>query len=399
MKLFKRLFIKDWKNVSDLAVRVRYGKTAAIFGLASNMALFVAKIIIAVLSGSISVIADAVNNLSDMATSTVTLIGFKLTGIPADKEHPFGHARYEYVSGLIVAVVMLAVGAVLGFTSVKKILLPEEVVFGVDTLVVLTVAIFVKAFQMLLYRDFGKSIDSLTLVACSKDSRNDVIATSAVLFSAIIAKYFDINIDAYIGLAVSIFVIISGIGLVKDSINPLLGEALSEEKAAELKGIIASYDGVLGVHDLCVHSYGVGKLFAVVHVEVDRKGDIMVSHDLMDRIERDFWDKFAINLTIHMDPVDTDDALAGELEREAEALLESFGKTEIHDFRVKRGGAHTDIFFDVMLSQEEVNACGGKEAAHASICQVLRQPLYDICVANGLVTENLRFYINIDLGC
>ncbi|MEG1923113.1 MAG: cation diffusion facilitator family transporter [Clostridia bacterium] len=347
MKLIKKCFIKDYKNTENALVRVRYGIVAGILGIISNSILFLLKIVVGVIGNSITIIADAINNLSDAGSSVVTVCGFKMSARPADKEHPYGHARYEYITALIVAFIVLAIGILLGKSSIEKIISPEAIETTIFTYVVLGLAIVMKIWQMLLYIDFGKSINSTVLKACSEDSRNDVLTTTAVLLATIIMDLFDINIDGYVGLAVSMFIVISTIKLVKETIDPLLGVVPDKDVVNKLKVEILNYDGVLGIHDLILHSYGAAHCFAVVHVEVSAKDNILKSHDLMDNIERDIKEKMNITLSIHMDPVETDNKKINEMkEKVANALTLYNPQITIHDFRVVSGVTHTNVLFD-----------------------------------------------------
>lgn len=353
MRWFKRLFVKDYESTEKAEVRFRYGITAGIFGIVTNAVLCALKLLVGFLGGSITIIADAVNNLSDAGSSAVTVAGFKLASRPADKEHPYGHARYEYITALVVAVVVLIIGVLLCTSSVEKIITPEQVTVNAYTYVVLGAAIVLKIVQMLVYLDFAKSISSGALKASAMDSRNDVIATTAVLIATIIIHTTGYNIDGYMGVAVSVFIIISSIKFVAEAANPLLGTKPPEELVAKIKEIILSHEGVMGVHDLMVHSYGEGKYFAVVHVEVPAKEDIMITHDLIDNIEHDVVRETGVNLTIHMDPVDTEDEELGELKIRAKKVIAEMGEgLSLHDFRIVRGTTHTNILFDVAVPFE-----------------------------------------------
>lgn len=364
MKWIKKVFIKDYNNTTDTTVRVRYGMTAGIFGIVSNFVLFAFKLAVGLLGGSITIIADAVNNLSDAGSSVVTVIGFKLSKRPADREHPYGHARYEYITALLVAFFVLTIGVMLAKSSIEKIITPTVVTVSVFTYIVLGASVIAKLFQMLLYKDFGKAIKSDALRAAGMDSRNDIIATTAVIVSSIIISETGVNVDAYFGLAVSLFIMVSAIKLMKDTVNPLLGTMPDKQLVADIKSKLLSYDGVLGIHDLMVHSYGEGCFFATVHVEVDAKMDIMVSHDLMDNIEREFEEEKGIKLSIHMDPVERDNEEVNTLKEQVlHALIALDNRLSLHDFRVVKGVSHTNILFDVVLpfdcklTQQEIESC------------------------------------------
>ena len=389
MKIFeplKKTFIKDYKNTSDPDVRFRYGVTAGIFGIVTNAVLFVMKVVVGLLSRSISVIADAVNNLSDAGSSGVTLIGFKLSNRPADKEHPFGHARYEYITGLVVAFIILIIGGSLLKSSIEKLIEPTAIEASVWTAVILAVSILLKTVQGLLYRDFGKSISSTSLYASATDSRNDVISTTLVLASTIGAIFRPdvfVIVDAAVGLAVSLFILISGIKLVKETIDPLLGGKPDKELVDHIIKKVSSYPGILGVHDLMVHNYGPAKSFASLHAEVDAGRNVMESHDLIDNIERDFHSE-GIFMVIHMDPVITDDPELNEMKQSVTDLIDKRydGKIKLHDFRLVKGVTHTNVLFDAVVPFE---------------MKITAKELADYISANIPKTDKIYYFvINID---
>lgn len=333
--------------------RIKYGITAGILGITSNVVLCAAKLIVGFIGNSITIIADAVNNLSDALSSVITVFGFRISARPADKEHPFGHHRYEQISALIVAIIVLAIGVLLGKSSIEKIITPEETTVTALTYVVLSVAIVLKLVQMAMYLYFSRKISSDSLRAAAADSRNDILSTGAVLIAAIVTDVAGVNIDAYMGLAVSLFIIISSILLIKDTISPLLGEPPTKEFVERVRKKILSYDGVLGIHDLMVHNYGAqSSTYISVHVEVDAGGNIMKAHDMIDNIERDFL-KDGLNLTVHMDPIETDNPEVKEnLERTREILASLGSGLSLHDFRMVIGDTHTNILFDVVIPFE-----------------------------------------------
>lgn len=348
-----RHFIKDWENVKEPKVRDRYGKVAGVVGILSNALLCAMKILVGLISGSIAIVADAVNNLADASSSLITLIGFKLAGMPEDKEHPYGHARIEYLAGLLVSVIIIVVGLELGKSSAEKIFAPTPTEFSPTVVIVLLLAIGIKIWQACFNISAGRRIDSMTLIATGADSRNDVIATSAVLLSLIIGELFKIQIDGYMGVLVALFIVWSGIGLVKETVSPLLGEAPDPEMVAAIEKIANSYDGVLGLHDLAVHNYGPGKVFASLHVEVDAAVDVMVSHDMIDNIEHQIARQLNIHCTVHMDPINLDDPNREPLKQilmETIASLE--GVCNFHDLRIVPGPTHTNVVFDVAVSPE-----------------------------------------------
>ena len=348
-----KTFIKDWENVKDAKVRDKYGKLAGIVGILSNTLLCIMKILVGLISGSIAIVADAVNNLADASSSLITLIGFKLAGMPEDKEHPYGHARIEYLAGLLVSVIIIVVGFELGKSSVEKILSPTPTEFSATVVIVLVLAIAIKVWQAVFNISAGKIIHSLTLIATGADSRNDVISTSAVLISLIIGHVFDVQIDGYMGVLVALFIMWSGVSLVKETVSPLLGEAPDPEMVSDIETIANSYDGVIGIHDLAVHNYGPGKVFASLHVEVDAAVDVMLSHDMIDNIEHDIAKKRGINCTVHMDPIDLSDPNREPLKH---VLMETVGRLDgicnFHDLRIVPGPTHTNVVFDIAVSPE-----------------------------------------------
>lgn len=348
--LLVRLFIKNPRDVDNIHVREAYGKLAGMVGVLSNLLLFGLKIAIGIFTGAISIMADAVNNLSDCASSVITLVGFKLAGMPADEEHPYGHARFEYISGLVVSFLIIAIGFQFLLSSLRKVLNPEAVVFSPAVAVILAVSIGIKLWQGLFNRGIGKRIDSAALKATATDSINDVITTAVVLLGTLIAHFTGLHLDGWLGLAVAVFILVSGIRLIMETLNPLLGMAPDDELVAAIERKIAGYESVLGLHDLIVHNYGPGRRFASVHVEVPASQDILVSHDIIDNIERDFATDMNIDLVIHLDPIVTDDQkLSGYRDYVADAVREIDEVLTIHDFRMVEGKTHTNLIFDVVL--------------------------------------------------
>lgn len=349
-RLLLRLFVKDHGNTSDASVREAYGKLSGITGIAVNLLLFFIKITAGVLAGSISIIADAFNNLSDSGSAIVTLIGFKISGKPADAGHPYGHARMEYVSGLIVSIAVMFVGLELFLNSVRKILEPEGLLLSWLVVFILAISMLLKLWLCLFYRKLGRAIGSETVSAAAVDSRNDILATSAVLAALLVSGLTRYNIDGWMGAAVAVFITVSGIRLIKDTVSPLLGMAPSREMVDRIYKKIMSYDGIAGLHDLTVHNYGVDKYFASVHCEVSADQDIMVSHDIIDNIERDFLKDLGIHLVIHLDPVITDDERINKLKSNVESLVKDISpEISIHDFRVFFGITHSKLIFDIVV--------------------------------------------------
>ena len=352
-KLLIRIFVKDHENTDDPRVRERYGKFAGVVGIVSNLILCIMKILIGLVSRSIAIIADGINNLADASSSIITLVGFKLASQPEDEDHPYGHARIEYLTGLFISIVIIVIGLQLLRTSIDKILHPDPLEFSCLTIIILVAAILIKLWQSLFNRSIGRKIRSVTLMATAADSRNDVISTSAVLISVIVGKFTGIQIDGYMGCLVALFIIWSGIQLVRETTIPLLGEAPDQELVDSIAEIVKKEPGVLGIHDLMVHNYGPGKIFASMHIEVDADGDLMESHDMIDNIEKRIKDELHVEFVVHMDPVKTDDPLITKMKKIiADALLPLDGVDNIHDFRIVPGPTHTNIIFDVVLAAD-----------------------------------------------
>ncbi len=348
--LILRIFVRDHKNTEDPAVRDKCGRVAGAVGIVTNFLLFLMKIIVGTVFHSVSVTADAVNNLTDSGSSVVTLIGFKMASKPADEKHPFGHARIEYLSGVIVSFIVIFLGLQLGMSSIEKILTPEENALTPVALVVLVISILAKLWQCLFYRKVGRMIKSESVEATSKDSRNDVIATSVVLLGAVITMLTGVNLDGYMGAAVALFIVFSGVQLTISTADPLLGQAPEGELVQTITEKMLSYPGIIGMHDLAVHNYGVGRCFASAHCEVDAKNDILVSHDLIDNIERDFSRDLGIHMVIHLDPVIVGDARTDALHCKVQSLVTALYPTvTIHDFRVILSITHSNIVFDAAV--------------------------------------------------
>lgn len=355
-KLLPRLFIKDYQNYQNATVRSAYGKLAGAVGIVCNVLLFGAKLLVGTISGSVSITADAINNLSDASSSVVTLLGFKLAEKPADEDHPYGHARIEYISGLIVAAMILLIGVELIKTSVRKILDPQPVEFSAALVIVLVLSILLKFWMAHFNRSLGRRIDSETLIATAADSRNDVISTAAVLVACIVGQLTSLRIDGYMGLLVALFILYSGVSIAKDTIDPLLGAAPNHELVNMVAKEIGAYDKVLGIHDLMVHDYGPGRRFASVHVEMDSREDPLVCHDIIDDIERDFLTKHNIHLVIHYDPIVTDDKELNHMRELVLRVIEDIDpRMSIHDFRMVRGPGHTNLIFDLVIPFEMSN--------------------------------------------
>ena len=348
--LLIRLFVKNKEDVSDIATRTAYGNLSSIVGIVCNVILFIIKIIAGMLSGSVAITADAVNNLSDASSSVVNLIGFKLAAKPADEEHPYGHGRYEYLAALTVAVIVMVIGYETLMTGVGKIIEPTAVSLGTLTVVILAVSMALKLWMMFFNLKVGKKIGSTALIATAKDSRNDVISTGAVLLAAVISRFSGFELDGYMGVCVALFILYSGFGLIKEAISPLLGNPPEREFVEEVKAHIMSHEGVLGIHDMMIHDYGPGRRIASAHVEMAAEAPVMDSHDVIDNIERELCEKFNLITSIHFDPVVTNDAHLAELKEYISAAVSEIAEgASMHDLRTVPGPTHTNVIFDCVL--------------------------------------------------
>lgn len=352
--LLIRTFIKQHENTADKAVRTAYGNLACVVSVICNLLLFAGKTAVGTLAGSVSITADGLNNLSDASSNIVSLVGFKLGSRPADSEHPYGHARYEYLAGLAVSVMILVIGVELLKESILKVLHPTAVQFGWLTVAVLIGSILVKLWMSLLNRRIGGIIHSETLMATAADARNDVITTSAVLLAAVLTSLtgFD-RLDGIMGLGVAGFILYSGIQLVRDTIDPILGAAPDPELVEHIEQKALGYPGVLGIHDLMIHDYGPGNRLVSFHIEMDAKGDVMQSHDVIDTIEKDLLVQDGMIATIHYDPVVTGNAHVDEIRTFLKKQVKELEPTaNIHDLRIVPGPTHTNVIFDCAVPAE-----------------------------------------------
>ena len=349
-KLLIKLFVRNHEHTDDPKVRTAIGTLSGWVGIACNLLLCLGKFLAGSVTGSVSITADALNNLSDASGSIVTLIGFHVAGRPADEEHPYGHARAEYLSGLVVAALILIIGFELAKTSVEKIFHPAPVLFSAVAIGVLVCSIAVKLWMCLFNRKLGKTIQSTALIATSEDSRNDCITTAAVLLAAILEKTLNWRVDGVFGLGVAVFILYSGAMLAKDTVSPLLGENADPELRDKIVDYIRVQPKVLGFHDLMVHDYGPGQRFASLHVEMDAREDPLECHELIDDMERECYLSHNVHLVIHYDPVITDDPELNELKERVSDLLTRFDeRLQLHDFRMTQGKRHMNLVFDVPL--------------------------------------------------
>jgi len=348
--LVKR-FIKDYEKTEEPQVREAYGKLAGIVGIVSNAVISAMKIAVGLLFSSIAILADGINNLTDASSSLITLIGFRMAAKPADEDHPYGHARIEYITGLIVSFLIIMLGGQMVKSSVEKIMHPEPLQFSLLAVGVLIASILIKLWQARFNMKMGEAIDSATLKATGADSRNDVISTAAVLVSLLIGKATGYQLDGFMGVLVALFIIWSGISLIKETSDPLLGLAPDPALVGEIEARIMSHEGILGIHDLVVHDYGPGRVFASVHIEVDANENVMKSHDLVDNIEKDISTELRIHLVAHMDPVDTKDPLTQTVKQQVAEIIETIPEIlSAHDLRVVSGYTHHNLVFDIVVA-------------------------------------------------
>ena len=350
MNFLLKKFVPDFENTQSESVRRAVGTLSGSIGIGMNLLLFLGKLLAGLLSGSVSVTADALNNLSDASGSIVTLVGFRLAGKPADEHHPFGHARIEYLSGLAVSVLILVIGLELGKTSLEKILHPAAVKLSAVTAAVLLISVGVKLWLWRFNARLGEKIGSTTLLAAAQDSRNDCIATGAVLAAALLEQLLDLRVDGIMGMAVALFILKSGWDLAKETVSPLLGENANPQLRQQIADFVCAHPKVLGYHDLMVHDYGPGRQYASVHVEMDYREDPLACHEIIDRMEWDCLRSCGIHLVIHYDPVVTDDPELNRLKnRVAEQLYHRDWRLKLHDFRMVPGKNHMNLVFDVAL--------------------------------------------------
>ncbi|MBQ8003909.1 MAG: cation transporter [Oscillospiraceae bacterium] len=349
-QLITKLFIKDAENTGNPAVRTRYGVVSSIVGIACNLFLAVLKFLLGIISNSIAITADAANNLSDSASSVVTLVGFKLSSKPADREHPFGHGRIEYVCALVIAFLVLLVGFELGKTSVSRIISGESARFSLAVVSGLFISVCVKLWMSVFNKKLGKKINSSAMEAVSADSLSDALATGVTLLSIIAAKFTSLPVDGYIGILVSLLVMWAGVGIIRDTLTPLLGTTPDPELVKNIHDEILNYDKILGIHDLIVHEYGPGKIFASLHAEVSSTENIMDSHGLIDLIESEVSKKLGIEILIHMDPLEVENEEVCQIRDSVYASLRKLDETfSMHDFRIVPSGDFKNILFDVVI--------------------------------------------------
>ncbi len=388
--LLVKIFIKDSHNIENETVRNKYGYLAGIVGIISNLLLFLIKLVVGVMTSSISIMADAFNNLSDMASSIITIVGFKLASIPPDKEHPFGHGRLEYISALIVAFMVMMVGFQFTKSSIDRILNPVDVKFEVIPFVLLLVSIFIKLWLSIFNKSIGNKINSSAIKASAVDAMGDVFTSSCVVIAFFASRYTSFPIDGYAGVVVSLAILYAGYSLIKETISPLLGEAPDRELVEKINQAILSYPHIEGVHDLIVHNYGVGKTLASVHAEIPANIDIMTIHDIIDEAEREISEKYKLHLVIHMDPIciETEEILIARGEVEKIIKYNPVIKS-MHDFRIIGKGEHKNLIFDIVVDHVKMEKITTEHKLKEEITNSIRElhPQY-----NCVITVDRDFY-------
>ena len=350
ISLLVKLFYGEMDMSDEKAVRRAYGTTCSGAGIGFNVLLFAGKLIAGMLSGSVAIVSDAFNNLSDAGSSIISLVGFKLSNKKSDPQHPFGHGRLEYISGLCVSFLIILMGVELGKASIEKIIEPAQVKFSLLTAAILAASILVKLYMALYNSRVGKRLNAVTMKAMAKDSLSDAVATSVVLMSMIVAKLADIAIDGYCGVVVAAFILFTGITAARDTISPLLGQKPDSEFIEEVMRIVNAHKEIIGTHDLVVHDYGPGRLMITLHAEVDANMDILVAHDAVDNIENELREKLGCSAVVHMDPIVTDDVETNATREEIKRVVSNIdSRMTIHDFRMVPGPTHTNVIFDVAV--------------------------------------------------
>ena len=370
-ELLTKIFIKNKEQITDTRVRGAYATLAGITGIVLNVILFIGKLVFGLLAQSVSLIADAFNNIADAGSSVVSLIGFKLSTKHVDKKHPFGHGRMEYIAGFIVDMIIILVGFELFTTSIEKIFNPTKPSATIFTFIVLGISILIKLWLFFFYRKIGKKIKSETLKSTALDSISDCAATTLVLVSMIVSKYFNLLIDGYVGIIVAIFIFIAGIKSAKETIDLLLGAPPSAEYITKIREFIGKYPDVVGVHDIMVHDYGVGRNFISFHAEVPSDCDINVAHEAIDQLERDMEDEFGAIVTVHFDPIIVNDEEVNRMRSFAESCAEEINKDfMIHDFRITKGDIYTNLIFDLVIP---VDYKGDDEEAAELVAEKIKE--------------------------
>ena len=378
-----RKFVKNYETIEDEKTRNAYIYLGSIVGIICNLILSIIKITVGVISSSVSIMADGFNNLSDMASSLITMVGIKLANMPADKEHPFGHGRMEYLSALVVAFMVMLVGAQFIKSSVDRILNPTKVSFEIIPFILLLISLILKLWLSRFNKYVGEKINSSALKAASVDALGDVFTSSCVIISFVASKFTTIPIDGYVGVLVSLAILYAGYSLVKDTISPLLGEAPDEELVKAIKQGVLSYDNIIGVHDLIIHNYGVGKCMASIHAEIPSNIDLVTIHEIIDTAEREISQKLNIYLVIHMDPMCIHDEKINAIKGDVQKILFKYDQIKsMHDFRITEGKNQTNIIFDIEVNFDEVNTVEKEEELRKNLEEDIKKlnPLYNCII-------------------
>lgn len=378
-----RKFVKNYETIEDEKTRNAYIYLGSIVGIICNLILSIIKITVGVISSSVSIMADGFNNLSDMASSLITMVGIKLANMPADKEHPFGHGRMEYLSALVVAFMVMLVGAQFIKSSVDRILNPTKVSFEIIPFILLLISLILKLWLSRFNKYVGEKINSSALKAASVDALGDVFTSSCVIISFLASKFTTIPIDGYVGVLVSLAILYAGYSLVKDTISPLLGEAPDEELVKAIKQGVLSYDNIIGVHDLIIHNYGVGKCMASIHAEIPSNIDLVTIHEIIDTAEREISQKLNIYLVIHMDPMCIHDEKINAIKGDVQKILFKYDQIKsMHDFRITEGKNQTNIIFDIEVNFDEVNTVEKEEELRKNLEEDIKKlnPLYNCII-------------------
>ena len=372
MDFLVRRFVKDFENVENAKVRTAYGMLASITGICCNLLLFGGKLFAGLVVNSISVMADAFNNLSDAASSIIGFVGVKMAQKPPDREHPFGHGRIEYISAFIVAFIVVQVGFSLFRTSVDKVIHPEDLSFSKISIAILVLSIGVKLWMAVFNRTLGKRIHSTVMLATSADSLGDVVATSSTIFSMMVYGIWKVNIDGLVGVVVSVLVLIAGINIAKETLEPLIGGAIDPKLYKKISDFVGKYHGILGTHDLIVHNYGPDRSMASIHVEVAADVPIETTHTIVDKIERDAYRELGVMLVIHMDPVDLHNTRATELKEKIIEIINGLdSRLSIHDFRLVQGTKRRNLIFDLVVPRDYTEQM--EDALKEQICQKISE--------------------------
>ena len=378
-----RKFVKNYETIEDEKTRNTYIYLGSIVGIICNLILSIIKVTVGIISSSVSIMADGFNNLSDMASSLITMIGIKLANMPADKEHPFGHGRMEYLSALVVAFMVMLVGAQFIKSSVDRILNPTKVSFEMIPFILLLISLILKLWLSRFNKYVGEKINSSALKAASVDALGDVFTSSCVIISFVASKFTTVPIDGYVGVLVSLAILYAGYSLVKDTISPLLGEAPDEELVKAIKQGVLSYDNIIGVHDLIIHNYGVGKCMASIHAEIPSNIDLVTIHEIIDTAEREISQKLNIYLVIHMDPMCIHDEKINAIKGDVQKILFKYDQIKsMHDFRITEGKNQTNIIFDIEVNFDEVNTVEKEEELRKNLEEDIKKlnPLYNCII-------------------